>query len=564
MSLFSKRDRSAAKSESFNDLPKKKKISFFAAMMIAMGSSIGAGIFFKSQTVLSQSSGSVIFSLVSWVIAAFSVMAMGMALVEVASARNDNLSYVGWVKTFNSRMNFKACKNYLFYIYLPLNYFVMPLYAIQSLQQGIGVLINGIVTTPGPDFGNNVNATFGTNFDWVIWSLIGLAIVGYFIFTAGYWARVGSAQNNLMLYVKFFPLLVIPIVGFTILGLGNGQPLQPGFSQPSDFSISNGDSVASFSAGIGLFLSLGAIYFAYDGFYVAAGAQTEMKEPKKTPWAILLGLGITTLLYLLIALAMSISSTNGGITTMGGMMYTTFGNAGVILYGVINLAIAFGILGIINGFAIWMPRMTEDLIARGELPFSIRYKNRLDPHKPLVGIMYNYAITIPIYIIFCIIGGLGYINTSGYGFFGSGMQSLYSFCDLNSTWTSVGAFAFISIAIFGALRNRKTEKVKTMQTKGFVPLGWIAVFLVMASVVFTIAVPIFDFLLIGQLNKTQVEANGLVFSDVIVSRVMTIVTLIIYVALSYGLVPFVDRKNIKHHGSMKKYDEWKSANFLRT
>ncbi len=37
---------------------------------------------------------------------------------------------------------------------------------------------------------------------------------------------------------------------------------------PYDFGFASG--------GIGIFMSVGAIFFAYDGFYVTAGMQTEM------------------------------------------------------------------------------------------------------------------------------------------------------------------------------------------------------------------------------------------------------------------------------------------------
>jgi len=63
--------------------------------------------------------------------------------------------------------------------------------------------------------------------------------------------------------------------------------------------------------GFGLFIAVAAIFFAYDGFYVTAGIQSEMKEPKKTPLAILFGLIIVTVIYLLIAIAMSLGASGG-------------------------------------------------------------------------------------------------------------------------------------------------------------------------------------------------------------------------------------------------------------
>lgn len=119
-----------------------KKISFFSAILVVMGSSIGAGIFFKSKGVLDGSQNSLVLAIVCWIIAAISVVAMALALVEISSARNDNLSLIGWTKVFNGRLTFKASKNFMFYIYLPLTYFFMPLYVILSLQDGLGALIN--------------------------------------------------------------------------------------------------------------------------------------------------------------------------------------------------------------------------------------------------------------------------------------------------------------------------------------------------------------------------------------------------------------------------------------
>ncbi|MBR2652133.1 amino acid permease [bacterium] len=63
--------------------------------------------------------------------------------------------------------------------------------------------------------------------------------------------------------------------------------------------------------GFGLFIGVGAIFFAYDGFYVTAGIQSEMKEPKKTPYALLYGLLIITIVYLSIAISLSIGSLDG-------------------------------------------------------------------------------------------------------------------------------------------------------------------------------------------------------------------------------------------------------------
>lgn len=56
---------------------------------------------------------------------------------------------------------------------------------------------------------------------------------------------------------------------------------------------------------------MAAVFFAFDGFYVTAGIQSEMKDPKKLPIAFVVGLTAITIIYLAIAVSMSISTKGG-------------------------------------------------------------------------------------------------------------------------------------------------------------------------------------------------------------------------------------------------------------
>ena len=543
------------KKEGISQASKSKKISFFSAILVVMGSSIGAGIFFKSKSVLDNSQNSLILAIFCWIIAAFSVIAMALALIEISSARNDNLSLIGWTKVFNSRTTFKASKNFMFYIYLPLTYFFMPLYVIMSLQDGIGALVNA----------NMSPYNFGTPVDWLIWTIISIAISVYFIYVSGISSKVGNIQNKIVTYIKFLPLAFVAIMGFVLVGMNAGgwNDVSIGVQKPiGDLAdLAAGGSLSSFAPGLGMFLAISAIFFAYDGFYVAAGIQSEMQEPKKTPMAILLGLVFTTVIYLIIAISMSING--GSFSDMLDYMETLMPNVGHVLFGIVNIMIAIGVLGIINGFAMWAPRFTEDLIKEGELPFSIKYKDKLNEHKPKVGIMYSFVITIPIVIVFTLIGALAYIDNYGTSY-GSGMGKLYTFADLMGTWTALFTFGFITAAIYGGIKNRKTKKVQTDQKSYFVPMAIVAVIIVGLALTVTILIPILDLLLIAQLDQAAVEAPEVegVFVDIIVSRVMLVITLIIFIALSYGTTLIEDRINIKKFGSIEKYEAWQKQNFI--
>lgn len=517
-----------------------KKISFFSAMLIAMGSSIGAGIFFKAKGVLESSQGSFVFAILAWLIAAFTVIAMALALVEIASARNDNLSLIGWCKVFNSRSIYKASKNLMFYIYLPLTYFFMPLYVIMSLQDAIGAFSNGA---------NSFNLGGDGHADWVIWTIISLIISLFFIFVSGMSSRAGNIMNKGIMAVKFIPLLATVIIGFVMAGM-QGANISAGPVLPSDGGISSKVDPTNFgymSPIIGLFMAMGAIFFAYDGFYVTAGLQSEMREPKKTPMAIVLGLGAVTVIYLLIAISMSIGG-NGGLF---GFYDWLDGQNAIWVFGVLNLMIAVGVLGIINGFAMWAPRFVEDLIKEHELPLSHKFQNKLNDSKPMIGIYYSLIITIPIVLLFSIIGAEVYINDYGLDYGSKQMGALYTFCDLTGTWTCVFAFSFIMLPIFGGIKNRKEHFVKTEQKKYFVPMAWVSVIIIGIVLMFLFLDAFINvFMLINM--ATWMPNPG---TDEIVGRVMKLVTLFIFCGLMILPTVIEDKIHIMKYGSIEAYEK---------
>lgn len=558
--LFKKNKKSAIAQESPSIATQStsKKISFFSAMLIVMGSSIGAGIFFKAKGVLESSQGSLVFAILAWLIAAFAVIAMALALMEIASARNDNLSLIGWCKVFNSRTIYKASKNFMFYIYLPLTYFFMPFYVIMSLQDAIGAFGNGT---------NSFNIA-GGKADWVIWFIISLAISFYFIFVSGMSSRAGNIMNKGILAVKFIPLVATIVLGFVIVANQgahvSANPVAPGGDISSKY---NPTEFGIMSPAIGLFMAIGAIFFAYDGFYVTAGIQSEMKEPKKTPLAIVLGLGAVTIIYLAIAISMSLTG-DGGLFGFQDFLKT---NKVLWIFGVLNLTIAIGVLGIINGFAMWAPRFVEDLIKENELPFSQRFKNKLNANKPMVGIWYSIIITIPIVVAFTIIGAYAYqgqgllgnygeiVNGAKDSFYGSvEMSGIYAFCDLTGTWTAVFAFMFIMLPIFGGIKNRKQHFVKTEQQKSFVPLAWVSVIIIGIVLIFLFLdafVNVFMLINCAQPGWNDQFYNGPIGgNEGVISRVMKLAALCIFVALMLLPTVIEDRIHIKKYGSIEAYE----------
>ncbi len=531
--------------EGLANAPLKKKIGFFSAMMVVVGSCIGAGIFFKAGNVLKYSNYSVVLAMFAWILAAFAVIAMGLALIEIASARNDNLSIIGWSQTFNGKLIYKSCKNFMVYIYLPLTYFFMPLYVVMSIQDGVSAL---------------TNATFGTSADWAIMMVIAIVMSVYFIVVCGVSSRAGNIQNWVITCVKFIPLVLAIGIGFAAFAQNGGQlppkfdwgfkPIVPDPGTPTEPTsaaamAATTYSFATMTPGFGLFIAVAAIFFAYDGFYVTAGIQSEMKEPKKTPLAILFGLIIVTVIYLLIAIAMSLGSTDG---QPFGFEDWLKGHQLEWLYATFQILIGVGVLGIINGFALWSTRFMEDLVLADEVPFSTKFAGKINPKTPWVGIMYNLVISLPIVVIFCIIGGLGYVNATNYPNYGTGVAELYSFADLMATWTALLAFAFITFAIAGAVKNRSTGLVKVQKTSYFMPMAICTIVINAIAIFFTFFEPIANLFFLFRIPTDGWSTEYV--TAIFVPRLMVVVVLFLFLALMLAPIYIEEALDKKKYGSL--------------
>ncbi len=513
-----------------------KKIGFISAIAIVIGSCIGAGIFLKAGTVNGNVDNSFVLAIFSWIIAAIGVIAMGLALVEVTSATvGDDRGMMAWVKKFNSKVMYKSSKNFMAYVYLPLTYFFMPYYVMIQLQDAINGF-TGAQTFVVP---------------WYGMMFIVLAIDLWFIFLSGMSSRAGNIQNWIISAVKFFPLIISILLGFVIAGMQT-PTINPGPVIDATHSYSS-TTLTALSPAFGLIMSLSAIFFAYDGFYVACGIQSQMKEPRKTSSAIVIGLTIVTVIYLLIAIAMMVGASTGKHegTVYGFENFLIEHNAQWV-YGLLQLMIAIGILGIINGFAMWAPRFVEDMIKDDEIPFTQKYKSKLNPDRPWVGVGYQVVLAIPIVILFSVIGGAAYVDVGNYGgnWYGEGMGGLYSFCDTMANWTALIAFSFITLSIMGCLKNRKTNVVTHENTPGFtkdklfVGSAWVAMIIVFIGLAYAVIQPFFDLFIAIHLDVVHSQVNSIpgIKSDDMVGRIMLIVVFFLFGALMFGPIPFEEKR----------------------
>lgn len=553
MKFFSKKE---TEKEIPKNIPVSKKIGFLSVILLTMGSSIGAGIFFKNGEVIGNASAGnfgtttvISMAILSWIIAAISVIAMALALLEIVSAQKDDRGIVGWTKIFTHKIIYKSCKNFFVFLYLPINYFIMPYYALLSFQNAIGFA-----------------------WEWYVYMIVALFISLWFLFISGISSRFGNIQNWVITLVKFLPLIFAILIGYIIVANPSTSGISPGGNPITDpvgpaSTALPSNPFNALNPGLGLFLSIPAIFFAFDGFYAAAGVQSQVKDPKKTPLALGVGLAVTSFIYIMITISIIIIPNGSGsqfepstnIQSNGITQWFFEHNATWVLV-LVNFFIGFGVLGIINGFAMYAPYLYEDLIKDGEIPFTKRFKTKLSKKTPWVGIWVSFILSLPVFIIFSLVGALAYFNSSGYGsqlnlvallsfngtwtqvvnsdtlsvVYSSQLTNLFSMVDLMANWTSLFAFAYIGFAIIGALINRKTKRVEVKKAKFFLTSAWIAAIIVNFGMLFLFIGAFANLIMVAVNYNAYVAANGLSEAQTILNgQIARFIVLIMFIAISF-------------------------------
>jgi amino acid transporter len=115
--------------------------------------------------------------------------------------------------------------------------------------------------------------------------------------------------------VKFIPIVFAFIIGFVFIGNHEvPNPWLPSNTEPAN----NTPLFTNLSPICGIIASIPAIFFAFNGFTYPANLTSDMKEPKKLPLTMTLGLIIVTVIYVGISVSMLISSSTGGVVGLKG------------------------------------------------------------------------------------------------------------------------------------------------------------------------------------------------------------------------------------------------------
>lgn len=315
----------------------KREISFFGAFATVMGTVIGAGVFFKTASVVNyaQSASLTIFA---WVLGGLLTLCAGLTSAELATAIPETGGAIKYIEYTYGKLAGFLLGWAQSIIYFPAN--IAALSIIFSTQ-----LIN----------------LFHLSTDL----LIPIALTAGFSITVINLLGTKTAANlqSVTLIIKMIPIVMILISGLLIKGQVSVSlfPIQPGKDAGWIQALSG---------------ALLATMFAYDGWLGVGNVAGEMKRPEKDlPKAIILGLAVITLVYALINFVflkvLSIDQLAGNLNGSSEAAGIIFGSVGG---KIVTIGILISVYGALNGYTMTGIRVPYALALENLIPFSSQFK----------------------------------------------------------------------------------------------------------------------------------------------------------------------------------------------
>lgn len=315
----------------------KRDISLFGAFSTVMGTVIGAGVFFKTASVVSfaQSPSLTIFA---WIVGGILTVCAGLTSAELATAIPKTGGAVKYIEYTYGKLPGFLLGWAQSVIYFPAN--IAALSIIFSTQFIHLFHLSNDFLLP---------VALGTGLSVTLINLLG--------------TKTASNLQSFTLVIKMIPIALIVLVGF----------FMPANVEVSLFPVKAGGDGSFIQALSG---SLLATMFAYDGWLGVGAVAGEMKRPEKDlPKAIFLGLTFIAFVYVLINLVflktLPIEQLSGNLNAASEASNQIFGSFGGKL---VTIGILISVYGALNGYTMIGIRIPYALALEEMIPFSKQFK----------------------------------------------------------------------------------------------------------------------------------------------------------------------------------------------
>ncbi len=490
----------------------QQKYGFFTMLSMIIGIVIGSGIFFVNGSLFSQTESSGL-SIIGWVVVSLIVFMMVVAFIEITSATSilrkpgtvNNLTKIFWNENVS-----KYVGSFFAFIYLPTLLAGFSLLAADQLNQALGV-IGWSTQMPG------VSSEWSS---FIFGTLIGILLMIVFFTVNTITSRPGKIFQQFGTVLKTVPLILLILFGFIVMvGWMNSDVNNFGSLMDPNSSLNEGWNGAGNALKMILLISP-TIMFSYDGFLFAASLQTESKKPSTYKVALVSGIIIIILLYIVTSIFVFAFSDTENSFSVPQALASIFPNA-KWLVSIVYLLIFISLLTSFSGVFLVFNRNISDFSLNNEVvdingDLIARNRAGVPQNSALVAIV----VTAIFFVIFRIFDGV----VIGYSQMDSSSSNTLALTSIALNMNTLFIFSIYVFLIVGAIINRFTNKVETEKGLFFFPSAIISVFFMVVTIV-VYAISLFNLNFDSNYNLI-VSVLTLVYTIVVIVAVIIIALLL--------------------------------------
>ncbi|AJR12205.1 Serine/threonine exchanger SteT [Mesomycoplasma dispar] len=270
-------------------LKSSRKLGFFAALSMLVGSVVGIGIFFKNNSVANATGHNGYAWLFAWIIGGIISLFSAISFSEISFLKQTKLNgLANWAyQTAGKKAGYGVLFNYGFY-YLGMLTLILGIYVSEITIWFIETVSGSAISLP-----------------FYVHLIIGTVFVAFFTALNYLSVKVSGYIALVTTILKFIPLIFAVFTGILFPKTYNAGG--------SNAFIQTSENAFDFSK---LVLALPAVLFAYDSFLSVGSIHNKVeKANKRVPLIITVGMIIIVIVYTLIGLSSALHN-KGTITSL--------------------------------------------------------------------------------------------------------------------------------------------------------------------------------------------------------------------------------------------------------
>ncbi|MBN3534883.1 APC family permease [Mycoplasma procyoni] len=421
-----------------------KKIGFFLALMMLIGSVVGIGIFFKNASISKATGGDGLSWLLAWVAGGIISVAAAINFSEIGTFKPGKLSGLShWTyKTTGSAAGYAISVTYTLF-YWGLLFTVLGSFFAEILFFFLA----------------QVKLLEFSEIPLYAIILVGILFSIFFLVLNHISIKAVAWLQTVVSVIKFLPLIVAIFAGIIAVGTHNNQGTNAFIVSPNGFTIK------------GIIVALPSVLFAYDAFLVTGSLGNKIKNPRKNLfWVILIGMVAVVVLYSLIAVS-SILHNQGFVWSL--LLDSLPKESAKYIVPIVTFFIMISAMGVVNGisaaFAQELHNAIETDVFFGSNALKKRFKSSI--------VEYIYSA------IFFVFWGLLFLVPSSVLNHDSLLDGATNF----PTVLFFGVYAFV-IGSYALNRHKNTETKKLNKWVFYVAAGISVVSIAVVEVAYFVAI----------------------------------------------------------------------------